>query len=217
MPTKTLPVPLKKPMECFFYLKRSFAALTPSIFLPLYKAFIRPHLEYAIQASSPILSRDCQALESVQKLAVKFVKGLRHVPYETGLQRLQLFSLVRRILCGDLIYMYKTLHDLLDFPCDAVFAAPTRTGLRGHALKIHQQRCKTRRRQHAFSVRVVPYWNKLPEGIVTATSVETLKSRQITMAAPLPRSSPLTRPPNSPPPYVFHPVISNPMLLMLIF
>ncbi len=39
---------------------------------PLYKAFIRPHLEYAIHASSPILSRDCQVLESVQKLAVKF-------------------------------------------------------------------------------------------------------------------------------------------------
>ncbi len=73
-----------------------FAALTPSIFLPLYKAFIRPHLEYAIQASSPILSRDCQVLESVQKLAVKFVKGLRHVPYETALHRLQLFSLIRR-------------------------------------------------------------------------------------------------------------------------
>ncbi len=73
VPTITLPVLPKKPVECFFYLKRSFAALTPSIFLPLYKAFIRPHLEYAIQASSPILTRDCQALESVQKLAVKFV------------------------------------------------------------------------------------------------------------------------------------------------
>ncbi len=93
----------KKARGMLFYLKRSFAALTPSIFLPLYKAFIRPHLEYPIQASSPILSRDCQALESVQKLAVKFVKGLRHVPYETALQRLQLFSLIRRRIRGDLI------------------------------------------------------------------------------------------------------------------
>ncbi len=42
----------------------------------------------------PILSRDYQALESVQKLAVRFVKGLRHIPYETALQRLQLLSLV---------------------------------------------------------------------------------------------------------------------------
>ncbi len=73
--------------------------------------------------------------------------------------------------------MYKIMHGLLDFPGDAVFAAPTRIGLRGHTLKIHQQRRKTRRRQHAFSVRVVPYWNKLPEDIVTATYVEAFKFR----------------------------------------
>ncbi len=135
------------------YLKRSFAALTPSIFLPLYKAFIGPHLEYAIQASSPILSRDCQALESVQNLAVKFLKGLHHVPYETALQRLQLFSLARRRIRCDLICMYTIMHGLLDFPSDAAFATPTRIGLRGHTFKMLQQRCKTHRRQHAFSVR----------------------------------------------------------------
>ncbi len=81
----------KKAHGKFFYLKRSFAALTPSIFLPLYKAFICPHLEYVIHASSPVLSRDCRGLESVQKLAMEFVKGLRHAPYETAIQRLQLF------------------------------------------------------------------------------------------------------------------------------
>ncbi len=146
---------------------RSFATLTPSIFFPLYEAFIRPHLEYAIQASSPFPSRDCQTLESVQRLALKFVMGLRYVPYETALQRQRLFSPVRRRTRVDLICMHKLMYGLLDFSWDAVFAAPTRIGLRGHTLKIHQQRCKTRRRQHAFSVRVVPYWNKLP-GISSA-------------------------------------------------
>ncbi len=48
-----------------FYLKRSFAVLTPSIFLPLHKTFIRPHLEYAIRATHPILCRDAEALEKV--------------------------------------------------------------------------------------------------------------------------------------------------------
>ncbi len=51
--------------------------MTPSIFLPLHEAFFRPHLEYAIQTLSPILSRDCQVLESVHKLAVKFLIGLQ--------------------------------------------------------------------------------------------------------------------------------------------
>ncbi len=106
----------KQARGMLFYLKRSFATLTHNIFLPLYKAFIRLHLENAIQASSPILSGDCHALKSVQK-------GLRHVPYETALQQLRQFSLVRRRICGDLICMHKIMHGLLDFPCDAVFAA----------------------------------------------------------------------------------------------
>ncbi len=45
MPTVALLLLLKKPVECFFYLKRSFVALTPSISFSLYKVFIRPHLE----------------------------------------------------------------------------------------------------------------------------------------------------------------------------
>ncbi len=61
---------------------------------------------------------------------------------------------------------FSTLHPTL------FFVAPTRVGLRGHTFKIHQQWCKFRHRQHAFSVRVVPYWNKLPEEFVNASSVE---------------------------------------------
>ncbi len=52
--------------KALFYLKRSFAALTPNIFLPMYKTFDRPHLEYAIQAPHPILCRDADALEKMQ-------------------------------------------------------------------------------------------------------------------------------------------------------
>ncbi len=43
-----------KPRRMPFYLKRSLTTLTTSIFLALYKFFIRPHLENAIQASHPI-------------------------------------------------------------------------------------------------------------------------------------------------------------------
>ncbi len=69
-----------------FYLKRSFAVLTPSIFLPLYKIFIRPHLEYSAQATHSILPCDAEELEKVQKIGLKFVKELRHVPYESAIQ-----------------------------------------------------------------------------------------------------------------------------------
>ncbi len=58
-----------KARRMLLYLKLSFAALTPNIFLDLYKTFIRPHLEYAIQANHPILCH--YALEMVQKLALQ--------------------------------------------------------------------------------------------------------------------------------------------------
>ncbi len=54
---------------------------------------------------------------------------------------------------------------------------PIHFGLRCHIFRIHHQQCKTRRRKHAFSVRLVQYWNKLPEEIVNASSMETFKFR----------------------------------------
>ncbi len=46
--------------------------------LVFFSFFIRPRLEYATQATYPILSRDAETLGTVQKLALKFVKGLWH-------------------------------------------------------------------------------------------------------------------------------------------
>ncbi len=34
-----------------YFIKRSFTCLTKEIFVPLYRALLRPHLEYAIQAN----------------------------------------------------------------------------------------------------------------------------------------------------------------------
>ncbi len=52
---------------------------------------------------SDCLRLDAEALEEVQKLALKFVKGLRHVPYEAAFKQLLLFSLTHRRIRGDLI------------------------------------------------------------------------------------------------------------------
>ncbi len=122
-----------KARRMVFYLKRSFAAPTPSIFLPLYKICMRPHPAYAIQATHPILSRDAETLEKMQKLDLKFVEGLRHVPYEAALKQLRLFSLTHRRIRGDLIAMFKITHGLLKFPMASGFAHSTLQRLRGHA------------------------------------------------------------------------------------
>ncbi len=107
-----------------FQLRRGFADLTPEIFRPLYLALLRPILEYGQQASSPYLQRDIALMERIQRLATCMVKGVMELPYEERPCRLNLFSLERRRLRGDLILAYNIFHGRLDFPHAECFEAP---------------------------------------------------------------------------------------------
>ncbi len=112
----------------------------------------------------------------MKKHVLKFVKGLRHVPYEAALKQLRLFSLIQWRNRLDLIAMFKITHGLLEFPMASTFVYPTRQGLRGHTSEVRQQLCCTRRRQFAFTIRAVPLLNKLPAEIVNASSVKSFKA-----------------------------------------
>ncbi len=74
-----------------FPLRRGFAVLTPEIFRPQNLAPVRPILEYGQQVSSPNLQRDIALTERIQRSATRMVKGMRELPYEERLRRLNLF------------------------------------------------------------------------------------------------------------------------------
>ncbi len=79
-----------------YLIKRSFTCLTKEIFLPLYRALVRPHLEYAIQANCPYLKKDIYHLERIQRTATRWVKGLWDLSYEERLKELKLQSLEKK-------------------------------------------------------------------------------------------------------------------------
>ena len=56
-------------------ISRAFHFRDKDIFSGLYKQYVRPHLEYAVQAWSPWLEKDKEILESVQKRAARSVSG----------------------------------------------------------------------------------------------------------------------------------------------
>ncbi len=145
--------------------------LIPCIVLPLYKAFIRPNLEYTIYASSPILSRGSQALGCVQELVVKFVKMLRHVLFEVALQHLRIVALVRREIHGDFICMYKIVNGLFSVQWNAGFAAPLALGF----AIMHSRFTNSGVEAVAANMRSEIKWS-CKEEIVNVPSVETSKT-----------------------------------------
>ncbi len=160
-----------KPIGCCFTLNNP-SRPSPPVFLSPCTNFLSDHI-LTMLFKHPILARGAEALEEVQKLALKIVKWFRHVPYEAPVQQLRLFFLTHRRIRGNLISMFKITHNFLLFPMESTFTHPTREVLRGHAYKFHQQKCC---RQFDFTLRVVLFWNKRPAKIVNEFSVKSFRA-----------------------------------------
>ena len=63
-------------------IRRNISYKDKSLIVPLYKAIVRPHLEYCIQAWSPYLRKDIYMLEKIQRRATNLIPGLRDLRYE---------------------------------------------------------------------------------------------------------------------------------------
>jgi len=103
---------------------------------------------------------------------------MKNLSYSQRLSKLELYSLERRRLRGDLIEMYTILTGKEDVNCQHFFQ-PARDcyGLRGHSLKIFVHRSRLNCRKYFFSQRSVGEWNRLPQEVVDAPSVNAFKNR----------------------------------------
>lgn len=177
-PSKQCALAAKKAMSMLGLVRRTFQKIDVCDFRILYNCYVRPHLEYCIQVWSPHLVKDIQCLEKVQARATKLVHGLKKLSYSERLDRLGLYSLERRRLRGDLIEMYKILTGKEDVDCQQFFRpARDHYGLRGHSLKLHVIRSRLNCRKYFFSQRSVGEWNRLPQEVVDAPSVNVFKIR----------------------------------------
>ena len=100
--------------QCVFYIKqmirRNITYKDKRFIVPLYKAIVRPHLEYCIQAWSPYLRKDIDMLEKIQRRATKLIPGLRDLRYEKRLKECGLTTLETQWLRGDQIEVFKILN-----------------------------------------------------------------------------------------------------------
>ena len=99
----------KKASAALRQLRMAFPTLKVSSFRPLFTTYVRPHIEYCMQAVGPFVRKDVKVLESVQRRATKLVRDIKHLPYEERLKRVKLISIEDRLRRGDLIETYKLL------------------------------------------------------------------------------------------------------------
>ena len=142
--------------------------------LPLYLTLVRPHLEYCVQAWSPYYAKDIAKLEKVQKRALNMIPELRHLNYEEKLKHLNLFSLSKRRLRGDLIETYKIFNGLDKIDYNTFFTL-NKSNTRGHNFKLYKGKFRCDSRKYFYSQRVVDPWNKLPAEAVEANSLSIFK------------------------------------------
>ena len=93
-------------------IRRNITYNEKSFIVPLYKAIVRPHLEYCIQAWSPYLRKDIDMLEKIQRRATKLIPGLRYyLRYEERLKECGMSTPEpRRLRGGDQIEVFKILN-----------------------------------------------------------------------------------------------------------
>ena len=158
----------KKANQIIGQMSRSFSYRDKHVWINLYKSYVRPHLEYCIQAWCPWTQKDKDVLENVQKRVIRMTSGLSSSTYEEKLKEVGLTTLEDRRIRGDMIEVWKILHNQEDVDPSTWFNLATEnsereTRMTSDPWNLKAQTFKTEVRKNFFSVRTPTPWNNLPK------------------------------------------------------
>ena len=166
------------------YIRHTFKYMDEDMFLLLYKALVRPHVEYATCIWNPYLKYNMDMIERVQRRATKIVPSLKDLSYSDRLKKLNLETLEYRRRRADLLETYRIMNGdhIIDQSCycsicpgKQMFTPALSSATRGHDRKLQIQEA-TGIRKHFFSTRVTKAWNNLSQNAVSASSVNSFKN-----------------------------------------
>ena len=156
---------------------RTFTFKSEKVILTLYNSLVRPHLEYCVQFWSPYYRKDIEKLERIQRRVTKMIPRLRNKPYEERLKELNLFSLTKRRLRGDLITVFKIFRGFTNINPNDYFSTDESRITRSNGFKIIGKRFETNEAKYFFFNRIVNVWNGLPSNVVNSITIEAFKTR----------------------------------------
>ena len=159
---------------------RTFTYRDKYSWVRLYKRYVRPHLEYAIQSWCPWTQADKDLLESVQIRAVRMISGLEG-SYQDRLKAIGLLSLESRRLRGDMIQVWKFMNNKQSVDRKKLFTTLEESCIRqsrqtGSPLALTKPHFNSDVRKNFFTIRVVDQWNTLPASLRLAKTIDEFKA-----------------------------------------
>ena len=169
-------VTIRKSKNIAFIILRNFHFKSPRIMVPLFKALIRPILEYGNVVWSPYMRKDINAIEEVQRFFTKRIIGMNNLDYEDRLSKLRLPSLEFRRLRGDMIDVFKITNGMYDVRTTKTFFELCENVTRNNGKKLTKPHVNFKPFQDFFTNRIINVWNSLPGDIVNADCVNSFKN-----------------------------------------
>ncbi|EYB85109.1 hypothetical protein Y032_0304g1918 [Ancylostoma ceylanicum] len=173
-----------------FLLFRNIKFGNRDIYIRLYKSYILPLLEYAVQVWSPSLKRDIAVLERVQKTFTRILyykvfpnKNYPHAlpGYEIRLQCFDLHTLYYRRIFADLVLAFRILRLETRLRPSAFWVWKPCYGRVGafnfHYHSCNRCRCKKSLFDTSFFVRSAKLLQMLPPKLTAASDGECFKRR----------------------------------------
>ena len=169
---------VKKARRLSGMMMRNISTKNKTIMVPLFKAIIRPVMEYGNAVWCPYKKKDIKKIEDVQRDYTRRIKGMYGLDYTERLSKLKLPSLEFRRLRGDLIEVYKIIHNIYDpLTTHSLLTIDSSSCTRSNGFKLTKPSFNTKPYKHFFTNRIVNDWNSLPNQVVSADSLNSFKNK----------------------------------------
>ena len=170
---------IAKANKMICWIIRNLVLRDKDVMLTIYKALIRPHLEYCVQLWNPAATHGSWGivleLEGVQRRFTRLINEVGTLPYSRRLDILNLTTLAERRLRGDLIETFKAANGLTEYGKNLFNFSRSGKNLVA-SNRHHNGSSKVRNLRSSFlPERVISYWNKLPLEVRNCDSVLNFK------------------------------------------
>ena len=142
----------------------------------LYLSYVRPHLEYVVPVWDPYQQGLVNALEGVQKFALRLCTTNWHAAYGELLSNCRLPTLAHRRRSLKLAFLYQVLHGNFVFPDVPLERRTLPFNLRTiQNTSILRPAVRTTSYQYSFFPHTILLWNSLPPSLHACSSIPHFK------------------------------------------